>query len=110
MKLRYWVRFVALAGIAVIGLVGCGEREDARMTKTASGLKMLDQKEGTGEAVQPGDAVSVHYTGWLKDGKKFDSSFDHGQPFDLIVGAGLVIKGWDEGLVGMKAGGKRKLV
>jgi FKBP-type peptidyl-prolyl cis-trans isomerase len=76
---------------------------------TSSGLKYLDQAVGTGEAAVAGQNVSVHYTGWLENGKKFDSSVDRGQPFSFPLGAGRVIKGWDEGVQGMKVGGKRKL-
>jgi FKBP-type peptidyl-prolyl cis-trans isomerase len=75
-----------------------------------------DTKAGEGKTAEPGKAVSVHYTGWLFDpaaadrkGKKFDSSLDRGLPFGFIIGAGRVIKGWDEGVVGMKQGGKRTL-
>ena len=80
------------------------------MTTTNSGLQYEDLAEGTGTAAKAGDTVEVHYTGWLKDGKKFDSSHDRKQPFSFKLGAGQVIKGWDEGVAGMKAGGKRKLV
>jgi FKBP-type peptidyl-prolyl cis-trans isomerase FkpA len=76
---------------------------------TASGLKYEDLKEGTGPAAVAGQTVSVHYTGWLTDGKKFDSSKDRNEPFPFPLGAGRVIKGWDEGVAGMKVGGKRKL-
>jgi len=76
---------------------------------TPSGLKYEDLKIGTGAEAKAGQAVSVHYTGWLTDGKKFDSSKDRGQPFQFALGAGQVIKGWDEGVQGMKIGGKRKL-
>ncbi len=69
-----------------------------------------DIKEGVGEAVVSGDAVSVHYVGTLQNGQEFDSSRRRGEPFDFTVGAGQVIKGWDEGLVGMKVGGQRILV
>src|SRR5262245_6749758 len=83
---------------------------DKDKTKTtASGLKYQDLKEGTGEAVKAGDLVEVNYTGWLTDGKQFDSSHARNRTFRLAVGAGEVIKGWDEGLVGMKEGGTRKL-
>ena len=64
---------------------------------------------GTGEAVKEGDTVVMHYTGWLTDGKKFDSSLDRGTPFETPIGVGYVIKGWDLGVPGMKVGGKRKL-
>ena len=72
-------------------------------------LKVEDVQEGTGSAAARGDAVEVHYTGWLKDGKKFDSSKDRGRPFGFTLGAGQVIKGWDQGVEGMKIGGVRKL-
>lgn len=72
-------------------------------------LKIEDLKVGTGEAVKSGDHVVMHYTGWLTDGKKFDSSVDRDEPFETPIGVGYVIKGWDEGVVGMKVGGKRKL-
>jgi FKBP-type peptidyl-prolyl cis-trans isomerase FkpA len=77
---------------------------------TATGLKYIDLKVGDGAEAKPGDTVKVHYTGWLTDGTKFDSSLDHGQPFTFKLGAGAVIKGWDQGVAGMKPGGKRKLV
>jgi peptidylprolyl isomerase len=82
-------------------------------TTLNSGLKMIDSKEGTGEAVKTGATISVHYTGWLyengKRGNKFDSSVDRGQPFVFTVGTG-VIQGWSDGVVGMKPGGKRELI
>lgn len=74
-----------------------------------SGLKYVDQAVGTGDVAVAGKTVSVHYTGWLENGKKFDSSVDRGEPFSFPLGAGRVIKGWDEGVQGMKVGGKRKL-
>jgi FKBP-type peptidyl-prolyl cis-trans isomerase len=77
---------------------------------TASGLKYEDLKEGTGQEAKKGDAVQVHYTGWLKDGTKFDSSKDRGKPFPFTLGVSRVIKGWHEGVAGMKVGGKRKLI
>jgi peptidylprolyl isomerase len=75
----------------------------------ASGLKYEDLKEGTGPEARPGDKVEVQYTGWLTNGTKFDSSLDRQQPFTFQLGAGQVIKGWDQGVAGMKVGGKRKL-
>jgi FKBP-type peptidyl-prolyl cis-trans isomerase len=78
-------------------------------TKTASGLEYWDIKVGAGAVAQTGQHVKVDYTGWLTDGKKFDSSVGTGHPFDFMLGAGQVIKGWDEGVVGMKVGGKRQL-
>jgi FKBP-type peptidyl-prolyl cis-trans isomerase len=78
-------------------------------TKTASGLEYWDIKVGAGATAQTGQHVKVDYTGWLTSGKKFDSSVGTGKPFDFMLGAGQVIKGWDEGVVGMKVGGKRQL-
>jgi FKBP-type peptidyl-prolyl cis-trans isomerase FkpA len=77
---------------------------------TPSGLKYTDLQVGTGAEARSGNTVQVHYTGWLLDGTKFDSSRDRNQPFPFKLGAGQVIKGWDEGVAGMKVGGKRKLV
>jgi FKBP-type peptidyl-prolyl cis-trans isomerase len=78
-------------------------------TKTASGLEYWDIKVGTGAVAQIGQHVKVDYTGWLTNGKKFDSSVGTGHPFDFMLGASQVIKGWDEGVAGMKVGGKRQL-
>jgi len=77
--------------------------------KTPSGLEYWDIKVGTGAVAQSGHKVKVDYTGWLTDGKKFDSSVGTGKPFEFMLGAGQVIKGWDEGVAGMKVGGKRQL-
>ena len=77
--------------------------------KTESGLQYWDIKVGAGAVAKTGDKVKVHYTGWLTTGKKFDSSVDANQPFDFTIGAGDVIKGWEEGVAGMKVGGKRQL-
>ena len=74
-----------------------------------SGLKYVDITEGKGPAAISGKDVTVHYTGTFPDGKKFDSSVDRNEPFTFKLGAGRVIKGWDEGVAGMKTGGKRKL-
>lgn len=79
------------------------------MTQTPSGLKYEELVVGEGPAAKAGDTVQVHYTGWLTDNTKFDSSVDRNQPFDFPLGAGHVIKGWDEGVAGMQVGGKRKL-
>jgi FKBP-type peptidyl-prolyl cis-trans isomerase len=77
--------------------------------KTDSGLQYWDIAVGTGKVAKEGDGVRVHYTGWLTNGKKFDSSVDAGRPFTFVLGNGEVIKGWDEGVAGMKVGGKRQL-
>lgn len=81
--------------------------------KTASGLEYEVIKEGSGDTPKPGQRITAHYTGWLDDngqpGKKFDSSVDRGQPFSFTVGIGQVIKGWDEALLAMKVGEKRRL-
>ena len=77
---------------------------------TPSGLKYVDLVVGTGESPKPGQMVTVHYTGTLENGTKFDSSVDRGQPYTFPIGAGRVIKGWDEGVMTMKIGGKRKLI
>ena len=76
---------------------------------TDSGLKYEDLAIGDGDTAEAGQQVSVHYTGWLADGSKFDSSVDRNQPFAFALGRGMVIRGWDEGVAGMKVGGKRKL-
>ena len=74
-----------------------------------AGLEVQEMKPGTGAEAKSGQKVHVHYTGWLTNGKKFDSSVDRGEPFSFTLGAGQVIKGWDQGVAGMKVGGKRKL-
>jgi FKBP-type peptidyl-prolyl cis-trans isomerase FkpA len=79
------------------------------MPTTPSGLQYDDLVVGEGAAARSGQYVTVHYTGWLEDGKKFDSSLDRGDPFAFNLGKGQVIAGWDEGVQGMKVGGKRKL-
>ena len=78
-------------------------------TASVTELKVEDLKVGSGLEAKPGASVKVHYTGWLTDGKKFDSSLDRKEPFVFPLGAGQVIRGWDQGVVGMKVGGKRKL-
>ena len=75
----------------------------------ATQLQIEELIEGAGAEAQAGHRVQVHYTGWLQDGSKFDSSLDRGKPFEFELGKGQVIKGWDTGVVGMKVGGKRKL-
>ena len=82
---------------------------EGKEVTTSSGLQYIDLTVGTGAIAQAGQTVTVHYSGWLENGKKFDSSVDRKEPFSFRVGAGQVIKGWDEGVAGMKIGGKRKL-
>ena len=77
---------------------------------TPSGLKYVDEVIGTGESPRPGRPVSVHYTGTLANGTKFDSSVDKNQPYEFAIGTGSVIQGWDEGIMTMKVGGKRRLI
>jgi FKBP-type peptidyl-prolyl cis-trans isomerase len=77
---------------------------------TASGLTIIDVKSGDGELAGAGDTVSVHYTGKFSNGTKFDSSYDRNQPFEFVLGQHQVIAGWDEGVAGMKVGGKRQLI
>ncbi len=82
---------------------------ESKINETPSGLKYEDIVVGVGKSPERGKSVTVHYTGWLTNGKKFDSSVDRGQPFQFIIGVGQVIAGWDEGVATMKVGGKRKL-
>lgn len=76
----------------------------------ATELKIEDIKKGTGPEVKSGDTISINYKGTLTDGTQFDSSYDRGEPFETQIGVGKVIKGWDEGVIGMKVGGKRRLI
>jgi FKBP-type peptidyl-prolyl cis-trans isomerase FkpA len=111
------VRILAAFALAVfINGLAVGQRanlDPAKVSgppvKTASGLEYWDIKQGNGAEAKPGNKVTVHYTGWLKNGVKFDSSIDRHKPFEFELGAGTVIKGWDEGVAGMKVGGKRQL-
>ena len=84
--------------------------DDSKFTTTASGLKYYDMVAGSGDAAAAGQTVKVNYTGWLEDGTQFDTSVGSGSPFSFTLGKGSVIPGWDEGLVGMKVGGKRQLI
>jgi FKBP-type peptidyl-prolyl cis-trans isomerase len=123
-----------LAGLALAGCQQTGTTEKSTTTSTdaktapaaspsatvsgategqertlAGGLKVIDLKVGSGPMADAGQTVAVHYTGWLTDGTKFDSSLDRGEPLAFQLGAGRVISGWDEGVKGMRVGGKRKL-
>jgi FKBP-type peptidyl-prolyl cis-trans isomerase len=91
-------------------LIASKTMADEKVVTTPSGLKYVEIVEGTGAIPQSGQKVTVHYTGTLEDGTKFDSSRDRKQPFDFKLGVGQVIKGWDEGLGTMKVGGRRKLI
>ena len=98
-------------------IVGCGPAKkypgtgsDKKIVKTSSGLAYIDIVEGTGDVPHVGSAVTVHYSGYLMDSTKFDSSIDRNSPFTFAIGYGQVIKGWDEGVMTMKVGGKRKLI
>jgi peptidylprolyl isomerase len=105
---------IALAGFVAACAISADERRDDTMedknVKTASGLEYTELLEGKGDPAKPGHTVEVHYTGWLKDGTKFDSSLDRGRPFSFTIGGRQVIQGWEEGLQGMRVGGKRKLI
>ncbi len=103
-----------MTGILIGVLLAMTQPTQAEMKTTASGLRYEDTTVGTGAEAVRWKQVQVHYTGWLdegngKKGRKFDSSVDRGQPFGFLLGAGMVIKGWDEGVAGMKVGGKRTL-
>lgn len=110
------VRIVAIVVVVVLALSAVGYvlthrgEQSGAETITASGLRYIDIVEGTGPNQQSGQTISVNYTGTLENGTKFDSSYDHGRPFEFRIGTGAVIKGWDEGLMSMKVGGKRKLI
>ncbi|MBI5473182.1 MAG: FKBP-type peptidyl-prolyl cis-trans isomerase [Ignavibacteriae bacterium] len=87
-----------------------GEATANQVQTTKSGLQYVEILEGAGTSPESGNKVTVHYTGYLVNGKKFDSSVDRKQPFTFVIGYGQVIKGWDEGVASMKVGGKRKLI
>jgi peptidylprolyl isomerase len=106
-------KVLTLMGAVALSFAGItmGEnKEGGPVVKTESGLQYIDLVAGTGRQTELGDTATVHYTGWLADGKKFDSSRDRNEPFSFRVGAGRVIKGWDEGVATMRVGGKRKLI
>jgi FKBP-type peptidyl-prolyl cis-trans isomerase len=104
---------LALASIAAFTPLGRSDAAENQVIEMPDGLKYIDTKIGDGATARAGNKVSVNYTGWLSDngakGKKFDSSFDRGQPLPFTLGAHQVIAGWDEGVAGMKVGGKRTL-
>jgi FKBP-type peptidyl-prolyl cis-trans isomerase len=98
---------LVLLSLGLVLVAGCG---DGPYTTTDSGLQYRDEQEGTGPVANKGDRVEVHYTGWLRNGAQFDTSRDKNYPFAFILGRREVIAGWDEGVQGMKQGGKRKLL
>ena len=111
----------AIAALALIASLGVlphaaspALAQEGKTMTTPSGLTIADAKVGTGAEAKPGSNCVMHYTGWLYEngakGTKFDSSLDRGEPFEFPLGAGRVIKGWDEGVAGMKVGGKRTLI
>lgn len=95
---------------APAGFSAALEVDTTALTKTPSGLRYQDVALGQGAEAAADRKVSVHYTGWLPNGEKFDSSRDRNEPFGFTLGAGQVIAGWDEGVAGMKVGGRRKLI
>jgi FKBP-type peptidyl-prolyl cis-trans isomerase len=120
---RFGDRMRRFALFSWLAIAACGRGDNARggfaaalgvdtasMTKAPAGFWYTDIAAGQGDVAEPGRTVRVHYTGWLPNGKKFDSSRDRGEPFAFTLGAGQVITGWDEGVKGMKVGGRRKLV
>ncbi len=104
---------MAFMAVSVFGQVkpdtSAPTKVTGKPTTIAGGLEYWDIRLGTGATAVAGQTVSVHYTGWLTNGKKFDSSVDRGEPFNFSLGRGQVIKGWDAGVAGMKVGGKRQL-
>ena len=100
----------ALITVAALIAVPAFAKEENKTVTTPSGLKYIDVVVGKGASPTAGKQVTVHYTGTLENGKKFDSSVDRNQPFTFIIGVGQVIPGWDEGVMSMKVGGKRKLI
>ena len=105
MNFKITLTFLCLS----IGACNSNNEEVAQMITTESGLQYIDTVIGEGESPKQGDKVVVHYTGKLEDGTKFDSSLDRNKPFEFSIGVGQVIKGWDEGVMSMRVGGKRTL-
>lgn len=109
----YYIMGIVSRILIIIFLVyfaGCLKKTPKHVVTMKSGLKYTDLKTGKGKTAKPGSRLVVHYTGWFLDGKKFDSSKDRRMPFKFVLGKGEVVKGWEEGIIGMKEGGKRKLM
>lgn len=115
-KMTKAIVFLIIAAIAVAAVLfivmsgGGGRSSTSGEVTTPSGLRYIDEVVGTGESPKQGQQITVHYTGTLENGTKFDSSVDRGQPYTFRIGTGVVIKGWDEGIITMKVGGKRRLI
>jgi FKBP-type peptidyl-prolyl cis-trans isomerase len=114
MPIRFACAVLALATVAAVTPLDRSDAATNQVIEMPNGLKYTDTKTGDGAAARAGNKVSVHYTGWLYNngtkGAKFDSSVDRGQPFQFTLGAHQVIAGWDEGVAGMKVGGRRTLI
>jgi peptidylprolyl isomerase len=108
------IAITSIVSASILTMTDDASAQSAKPVTTSSGLQMIDTQPGTGAQPKPGQTAIVHYTGYLSQngakGGKFDSSVDRGQPFEFPVGAGRVIKGWDEGVATMKVGGKRTLI
>ena len=113
MKKILWSAAIVGAAALAAGTARAEEKpartDEGKVVRLHDGLQYEDLKVGDGAQPKTGQTVVVHYTGWLTNGKKFDSSVDRGRPFEFALGEGHVIKGWDEGVATMKVGGKRKL-
>lgn len=111
MRNSRWNVFASIFALALFVVVCplAAQETGGKSVSRPDGLEYRDIKIGTGAKAKPGKTVTVHYTGWLTSGEKFDSSVDRGTPFTFQLGTGKVIKGWDEGVAGMKVGGKRQL-
>jgi FKBP-type peptidyl-prolyl cis-trans isomerase len=121
MNSKFWIGFTAIAGLLFIAACVAlqslmaddtkkDDKKDEKVIKTDSGLEYVELKKGDGKEAKKGNTVEVHYTGWLTDGTKFDSSLDRKKPIEFEIGTKGIIAGWNEGITGMKVGGKRKLI